>query len=105
VQIWGNVWQTNCIAIIDPTSAQVTGWVVLSDLVARARQANSKVGRAIDVLNGIAFDTSSGSFFLTGKYWSLLFEVKIGPGKAMSEKELASTREMCVPHVSGGLVF
>jgi glutamine cyclotransferase len=101
VQIWGNVWQTNCIAIIDPASARVTGWVGLSDLVTRARLASAKLGKAMDVLNGIAYDSAAGTFYLTGKYWSVMFEVQIGPGKAMSEQQLAQTRVDCVPQVSG----
>jgi len=29
-----------------------------------------------DVLNGIAFDPSRGSFFITGKLWPAIFEVR-----------------------------
>jgi len=30
-----------------------------------------------DVLNGIAYRPSTGTFFLTGKYWPALFEVEL----------------------------
>ncbi|MCU0403286.1 MAG: glutaminyl-peptide cyclotransferase [Chitinophagaceae bacterium] len=29
-------------------------------------------------LNGIAYDSATQRFFITGKYWPKLFEVKIG---------------------------
>ena len=32
-QIYANVWQTDRIAIIDPESGQVTGWIDLSGLL------------------------------------------------------------------------
>jgi glutamine cyclotransferase len=32
------------------------------------------------VLNGIAHDTTTGTFLLTGKFWPALFEVRFVPG-------------------------
>jgi glutamine cyclotransferase len=34
----------------------------------------------VDVLNGIAYDPSTKTFLLTGKYWPTLFEVRFVPG-------------------------
>ena len=28
-EIWGNVWQTECIARIDPATGAVLGWIML----------------------------------------------------------------------------
>jgi glutaminyl-peptide cyclotransferase len=71
-EIWANVWMTDLIARIDPTSGKVLGYVNLKDLLPKAdRDADT------DVLNGIACDSSSGRIFVTGKKWPKLFEIKV----------------------------
>ncbi|HKQ33489.1 MAG TPA: glutaminyl-peptide cyclotransferase [Thermodesulfobacteriota bacterium] len=35
----------------------------------------------VDVLNGIAYDEEKGKFYVTGKLWPKLFEIKIVPKK------------------------
>mmetsp|Transcript_14351 Transcript_14351/g.33978 ORF Transcript_14351/g.33978 Transcript_14351/m.33978 type:complete len:287 (+) Transcript_14351:63-923(+) len=49
-ELWGNVWHTECIARIDPETAEVNSWVLMDGLSASTRQAN-QVPR-MDVLNG-----------------------------------------------------
>ena len=49
-ELWGNVWQSECIARIDPATGAVRGWILLDGLTQRAIQAGS--GYQIDVLNG-----------------------------------------------------
>ena len=49
-ELWGNVWQTECIARIDPKSGLIRGWILLSGLADAARRASK--GRHVDVLNG-----------------------------------------------------
>jgi glutamine cyclotransferase len=73
--IYANVYQTNIIVKIDPATGNVTGRL---DFPAnfKADQDIKFPGRA-DVLNGIAYDSSSKSFFVTGKRWSKMFEVKL----------------------------
>ncbi len=71
-QIYANVWQTNDIAIIDPQSGQVSGWIDLSELAPSQYASTS-----IDVLNGIAYDTEKERLFITGKLWPWLFEIKL----------------------------
>jgi glutaminyl-peptide cyclotransferase len=68
--VFANVWQTNLIVRIDPGSGDVTGVVDASGLLTRAEAAGA------DVLNGIAFDPRTGHFFITGKLWPKLFEVR-----------------------------
>jgi len=68
--VFANVWQTNFIVRIDPSSGDVTGVVDASGLLTRAEAAG------VDVLNGIAFDPGTGHFFITGKLWPKLFEVR-----------------------------
>jgi glutamine cyclotransferase len=71
-EILANIWLTNRIARIDPDSGVVKGWIDISELVARA----GRTGRD-EVPNGIAYDKANDRLFLTGKYWPLLFEVRV----------------------------
>jgi len=69
--IFANIYPTNRIAVIEPLSGQVTGWLDLTDIGERGTFRNG------DVLNGIAYDQNSRRIFVTGKLWSQLFEIKI----------------------------
>ena len=71
-QIYANVWRTENIAMIDPRSGRVTGWIDLSGIL--PPQAD---GKPVDVLNGIAYDTANNRLFVTGKLWPKLFEIKL----------------------------
>lgn len=71
-QIFANIYQTDKIARISPTDGQVTAWLDLTGL----KNQLPKPNRA-DVLNGIAYDPSTGHLLVTGKYWPLMFEMKI----------------------------
>jgi glutaminyl-peptide cyclotransferase len=68
--VYANVWQTNAILRIDPSSGDVTGTIDASGLLTRAE------AESVDVLNGIAFNPATGHFFITGKLWPKLFEVR-----------------------------
>ncbi len=70
--VWANVWQTDILAIIDPQTGNVVGWVDLTgllDTVAGTSEA--------DVLNGIAYDVDGDRLFVTGKFWPALFEIQL----------------------------
>jgi glutamine cyclotransferase len=69
-QVLANVWQTDRIARIDPTSGRVTAWIDLTGLLGPAEPPH-------DVLNGIAYDAAGDRLFVTGKLWPKLFEIKI----------------------------
>jgi glutamine cyclotransferase len=69
-RVFANVWLTNRVAIIDPASGQVTGWLDLSGLLPAG-------SRGHDVLNGIAYDAAGDRLFVTGKLWPRLFEIKV----------------------------
>lgn len=71
--IYANVWMTNRIAMIDPASGKVTGWLDLRGLLDTRRLAEP----ANDVLNGIAYDARRDRLFVTGKRWPALFEIKV----------------------------
>lgn len=72
-KIWANVYTTDMILIIDPSSGEVEGMVDCSGLLpGRLRRADT------DVLNGIAV-SDDGKIFLTGKNWPRLYEVRLVP--------------------------
>jgi glutamine cyclotransferase len=71
-KIFANVWPTDSVAIIDPHSGQVSGWIDLSGLL--PSQYHSA---PVDVLNGIAYDPANDRLFVTGKLWPWLFEIKL----------------------------
>ena len=71
-QVYANVWQTDSIAMIDPNSGRVTGWIDLSGLLPPQTD-----GMRVDVLNGIAYDTANDRLFVTGKLWPKLFEIEL----------------------------
>lgn len=70
--IYANVWQTDRIAIIQPESGRVVGWIDLSGLLS-PQDRSAKV----DVLNGIAYDAQGDRLFVTGKYWPKLFQIQL----------------------------
>jgi glutaminyl-peptide cyclotransferase len=72
-QIFANVWQTDRVARIDPTSGQVVGWIDLNGLLPK----DQRVAGYTDVLNGIAYDASRKRLFVTGKMWPKLFEIQL----------------------------
>ncbi len=75
-QIFANVYLTDRIARISPENGQVTGWLDLAGL----RRQLTPPNRA-EVLNGIAYDKSSGHLLVTGKYWPQIFEIKVAATK------------------------
>ena len=72
--IYANTYQFNkeVVIIINPTNGQVVGVVDFSGLKDKVTQHPQ-----IDVFNGIAYHPKRNTFFVTGKYWDKLFEVKI----------------------------
>jgi len=71
-KIFANVWQRDVIAIINPDTGEVIGWLDLGSL----RNALGPVS-SIDVLNGIAYNPAHDSLLITGKLWPKLFEIQL----------------------------
>jgi glutamine cyclotransferase len=71
-EVFANVYQTDRIARIDPTSGKVVGWIDLTGLLGAADRL-----RQVDVLNGIAYDDKMDRLFVTGKLWPKLFEIRL----------------------------
>lgn len=73
-QIYANVWHTDRIARISPSTGKVLGWIDLSGLLPTGQLSDPEA-----VLNGIAYDAEHDRLFVTGKLWPSLFEIKIEP--------------------------
>lgn len=73
--VFANIYLTDYIIKIDPSNGHITGKMDLSGLLEKSgKQVNKEEGY---VLNGIAFDSSKNSLYITGKKWPLLYEMKI----------------------------
>lgn len=70
-EIWANVWQTDLIVRIDPSTGRVTSFLNLKGILA----PSDKTGRE-DVLNGIAYDADKKRIYVTGKLWPRIFEIR-----------------------------
>ena len=68
--IYANVWLQDVIVRIDPQSGEVTGLIDAVDLLSPSES------RGVDVLNGIAYNPESRTFYITGKLWPKMFEVR-----------------------------
>ncbi len=71
-EIWANVWQSDQIARIDPATGTVTGWIDLAGILPAMDRSGQE-----DVLNGIAYDAAADRYFVTGKKWSKLYEIRL----------------------------
>ncbi|MDH3707647.1 MAG: glutaminyl-peptide cyclotransferase, partial [Acidimicrobiia bacterium] len=71
--VWANVWRQDVVVGIDPDTGAVHSVVDASTLLDPSARTNEAV------LNGIAHDEEADTFWLTGKYWPTLFEVRFVP--------------------------
>ena len=67
--IYANVYQTDEIVRVDPRDGKVTAVVDASGLLSSSERAQA------EVLNGIAYEPDTETFFLTGKLWPRIFQV------------------------------
>lgn len=63
--VWANVWYSDFVYVIDPTTGVAVRRVNFSGLYTSG-----------DVLNGIAYDHVNKRIYVTGKYWPKVYEVK-----------------------------
>ena len=68
--VYANVYQEEYLVVIDPGSGRVTKQIDASGLL------TVDEARGTDVLNGIAYDPTAESFYITGKDWPKMFEVR-----------------------------
>lgn len=71
-KIYGNVYQKDAIAVINPKTGAVEAIINLSDLKKKITQLPDT-----DVLNGIAYNPKTKTIFVTGKNWDKMFEIKV----------------------------
>lgn len=75
-KLYANVYQKPSVMIIDAVSGAIEGVVNFSGLSDRVTKTKNWVD-SDNVLNGIAYHPQRETFFVTGKDWDTLFEVKI----------------------------
>ena len=71
-KIYANFYGQSAVAIIDPKTGAVEGVLDLSQLFDFVTKHPD-----LDVLNGIAYNAKSNTFFVTGKNWDKMFEIKL----------------------------
>ena len=71
-KIYANIFMTDFIAIIEPKTGLVEGWIDLSDIL-----INENLDKPVDVLNGITYNKTNNTLLVTGKYWPYIFEIEI----------------------------
>ena len=69
-KVYANLYQSNNIVIINPSTGIVEGIIDCSELSLEYRKSG-------EVLNGIAYKKDTGRLFLTGKNWPNLLEVEL----------------------------
>ena len=70
--IWANIYLTDSIVKINPTTGIVEGYVDLPAL-----RTHLKNNPEAEAFNGIAYNKENGHFYVTGKDWNKLFEIEI----------------------------
>ena len=70
--IYANVYETNSIIKIDPSSGKIVGKL---DLVSLANEAKARYPGAME-MNGIAYDPVSRMVYITGKMWPTLYKIR-----------------------------
>jgi glutamine cyclotransferase len=71
--VYANIWMQQKIAIINPQTGTVKGWIDLTGIY-ESNDPNA-------VLNGIAYDQQTSQLYMTGKDWPNLYQITITPSK------------------------
>lgn len=75
-RIYANTYQKDGVAIINPQNGAIEGLINFSGL--RDQLGNKDDLDPVNhVLNGIAYNPTTGKIYVTGKHWDKLFEVEI----------------------------
>ena len=80
--VYANVWEQDFLVRIDPETGRVTDYIDATGLL----QGVDRIGVNPDpatgalqhpeVLNGIAYNPTADTFYITGKWWPKMFEVR-----------------------------
>jgi glutamine cyclotransferase len=71
-EIWANIYTTDRIARIDPSTGKVLAYIDLTGILP-AKDHHPELAE----LNGIAWDSDNNRIFITGKNWPRLFEIDL----------------------------
>jgi glutamine cyclotransferase len=71
-RIWANIYQKDAIAVINPKTGAVENVINCADLKTKVTQHPE-----LDAFNGIAYNSSTKTYFVTGKNWDKTFEIVI----------------------------
>jgi glutamine cyclotransferase len=71
-EIWANVWRTMQILRINPTNGNVVGIIDCTGIISDAERTPT-----MDVFNGIAYDSTTKSIYVTGKNWPKVFQIEL----------------------------
>lgn len=70
--IYANRWLTGNILKIDPATGYVVGKMDLAKQVTDIKNRSAQA----EEMNGIAYDSTSGKTYITGKKWPVIYEIK-----------------------------
>ncbi len=71
-KIYSNIYQKDAVIIFNPKNGAVEGIINFADLKKKVTQLPDT-----NVLNGIAYNKKTKTFFITGKNWDKMFEIRI----------------------------
>jgi glutaminyl-peptide cyclotransferase len=71
-EIYANIWKTDRIVRIDPTTGKINAWIDMTGLHHQGDEGNAE-----NCLNGIAYDAEHDRLFVTGKRWPNLYEIRL----------------------------
>lgn len=71
-KIFANIYTKDAIAIINPSNGAVEAIINCADLINKTTQTPDR-----DYFNGIAYNPTTQTYFVTGKNWDKIFELKI----------------------------
>jgi len=72
--VFANIYETTYIVKINPETGKVEGKMDFADIF---QKTNTTPNPNQDVLNGIAYDSSKNSLYITGKWWPAMFEIRL----------------------------
>lgn len=74
--VYANVYESDYIVKIDPSSGHVVGKIDLTGVIQKFAPGYTPEPND-EVLNGIAYDSATKKIFVTGKRWPKIFELKL----------------------------
>ena len=90
---WIVVNKSKCVVGVDSISGIAIRWVDLSAFGPR-----STIFEKAGDMNGIAMNTVSGHFLLTGKNWPYMYEFELQEESVSSSSSASRFRELCLVH-------